>query len=194
MLNPAFLHRSLLAVALAFTLAACDSNDDPGGSGLPGGSGGVGSASVTLSGGVASSFEGSAYALVEDNEFARNISITLLGADLSVLEALGYTGSGMFLDVDFSGITDDGVPILEGTFTVDPDDFEAPIAEAVYFDSLGDFAGAFEATGGTITLLSITDDEVRGSFALTAEPEDGSQATTLQGTFTAEVIEDTSGE
>ena len=174
--------RPLLLLPLAFSLAACDSNDDPDGPGPANTR--VGTVTASVTGDVSATFDGSAYAINEFNTIDYTIDVTLFADPISVLEGLGYTGATAFL-----AVTDEAA-VRPGTYTIDLDSFTYPRAELSFFPSLGSFTNAFEAVGGTMTLLSVSDEEIRGSFNVQLEDPNQGRTATLSGSFVAPVLED----
>jgi hypothetical protein len=166
-----------LALALPFTIAAC--NDDGGPTGVDGAT----TFTATVSGDVSTSFEGQAHfgqatdpqtgetgwvvwmSTTEDPNTGQNIYLVRQGTRPG-------TGTHAFVDLDHIEQTD-GIG-------------------ALYLDfSGGQLATVMASTGGTLTLTESSDNRVRGSFSIQAEgialdqgePFEGS--VTIAGEFSA---------
>lgn len=167
--------RFLLTLLLALGLTACDSDsDDDGG----GGNNTFGSGNVSISGAVTASFSGDAlYVAAQDVNGTTGYVIYIVDGDFTAGQTTGFRA----LYVGGEGTLTEG----QTTLGEDADD------GAAYYDgsSQSTFAGV-SATSGTLTITSISDDEVRGSVTFsgiyfdTADPQQQGTAQ-VTASFTA---------
>ncbi len=174
-----FSFRLLVTLFLLLPLAACDSNDGDG-DGDGGGGGSIGSASITVSGGISSSFDGSAaFGVAED------------GTSFSIGIFEGALPTSGNVTGELIGIGRNGDRPAVGTYAFNPTTTGADFVGAYISDVANPTSGSFvSSASGTLTITSSSSDRVAGSFSFSGQGLSGTGGplgtVTVSGDFSAE--------
>ena len=169
--------RLLFTLLLVLPITACDSDGDGDGDGNGNGTN-IGSSSITVSGGVSSSFDGSAvFGVAEDGS----------SFSIGIFEGALPTAGNLNGELVAFGRSEGGRPAT-GTYSFSPSDMD--FAGGYVSDFANTTSGTFvPASSGTLRITSSSSDRVAGSFTFSGQAISGggpAGAVTVEGTFSAE--------
>lgn len=152
--------RRIALFALVLFVAACDSSSDPGGT-----------FTADITGELAQSLEGRA-------EFER---VEFFGEQTLFIRLI----QGSFVVKGVTFVASDALIAGPGTYTINPENEEGV---GFLFTDLSQAEFIRGGLGGTLTVTSLEDDRIVGTFEATIEPSDepGSTTSEIEGRFDAE--------